>query len=66
VSGANGLANVNATSTNYVGYFWSEVPGFSKFGSYTGNNISDGPFVYLGFRPKFIMIKNITLGKSKT
>ena len=60
VSGANGLANVNATSTNYVGYFWTEVPGFSKFGSYIGNGSADGPFVYTGFRPAFILTKDIT------
>ena len=57
VSGANGLSNINGTSTNYVGYFWSEVPGFSKFGSYTGNGIVDGPFINTGFKPRWIMIK---------
>jgi hypothetical protein len=62
VSGANGLANVNATSTNYVGYFWAEVPGFSKIGSYVGNGSTDGPFVYTGFRPAFILTKDITTG----
>ena len=46
-----------AASTTYVAYCWSEIAGFSKFGSYTGNGSADGPFVYLGFRPKFIMYK---------
>ena len=41
----------------YVAYLWSEVAGFSKFGSYTGNASSDGPFVYCGFRPRFVIIK---------
>ena len=36
---------------------WSEIAGFSKFGSYTGNGSADGPFVYTGFRPKFILWK---------
>jgi hypothetical protein len=43
---------------NLVAYCWAEIAGFSKFGSYTGNGSTDGPFVYLGFRPKFIMLKN--------
>jgi hypothetical protein len=40
-----------------VAYCFSEVAGFSKFGSYTGNGSADGPFVYCGFRPRWIMIK---------
>ena len=51
----NALATGNGGS--YVAYLWAEVPGFSKFGSYTGNGSADGPFVYLGFKPKWIMIK---------
>jgi hypothetical protein len=42
---------------NYVYYIFSEIAGFSKFGSYTGNGSADGVFVYLGFRPRFVMIK---------
>jgi hypothetical protein len=42
---------------NMVAYLWAEVPGFSKFGSYTGNGSTDGPFIYTGFRPKFVMMK---------
>jgi len=44
----------NAT---YVSYLFAEMPGFSAFGSYTGNGSTDGPFVYTGFRPAWIMIK---------
>jgi hypothetical protein len=40
-----------------ISYCWAEIAGFSKFGSYTGNGSADGPFVYTGFRPKFVMIK---------
>ena len=43
---------------NFVVYCFSEVPGYSSFGSYTGNGSADGPFVYLGFRPKFILVKS--------
>ena len=53
---------VNSTSTNYVAYCWSEVAGFSKFGSYTGNGSTDGPFIYLGFIPKFWMAKRTDVG----
>ena len=40
-----------------VGYFFTEIRGFSKFGEFLGNANSDGPFVYLGFKPKFILFK---------
>jgi hypothetical protein len=49
---------VNETGLTYVAYCWSEVPGFSKFGSWTNNNNNDGTFVYLGFKPAFVMLKN--------
>ena len=47
----------NRSTDGYVAYCWAEIAGFSKFGSYTGNGSADGPFVYLGFRPKFIIYK---------
>ena len=48
----------NSTTNNtYIAYCWSEVPGFSKFGSYTGNGNADGPFVHCGFRPAWILVK---------
>jgi hypothetical protein len=42
---------------NHVAYCFAEVEGYSKFGSYTGNGSTDGPFVYLGFRPRYFMFK---------
>lgn len=48
----------NQSGINYVAYCWTAIPGYSAFGSYTGNSSTDGPFVYLGFRPRFIMLKN--------
>lgn len=46
-------------SYNYVGYFFADIPGFSKFGSYQGNGETEhGPFVHLGFKPAFVIIKN--------
>jgi hypothetical protein len=50
-------ADVNASGGTYVAYLWSEIAGFSKFGSYTGNGSSDGPFVYCGFKPRWVMLK---------
>ena len=44
-------------SNNYVSYCWAAVAGYSAFGSYTGNGSTDGPFVYLGFRPRFVLLK---------
>ena len=44
-------------TNNYVAYLFASVEGYSKFGSYTGNGNADGSFIYLGFRPAFIMSK---------
>lgn len=46
-----------AGSYSTVAYCFAPVAGYSAFGSYTGNGSADGPFVYLGFRPRFIMLK---------
>jgi hypothetical protein len=55
--------NYEHVSTNrYVAYCWAPIAGYSAFGTYTGNNASDGPFVYTGFRPRFVMIKRTTTG----
>jgi hypothetical protein len=48
--------SVNSGSTHIM-YCFHSVEGFSKFGSYTGNGSTDGPFVYTGFRPAFVMTK---------
>jgi hypothetical protein len=45
---------------NYSAYLFAEKEGFSKFGSYTGNGNADGPFIYTGFKPAYIMIKRTT------
>ena len=42
-----------------IAYCWHDVDGFQKFGSYEGNGSSDGPFIYLGFRPKLVVIRAI-------
>mgnify|MGYP003119999936 CR=1 FL=1 len=48
---------VNGNGHNYVAYCFAEKQGYSKFGSYIGNGNADGVFVYLGFKPAFVMTK---------
>jgi hypothetical protein len=47
-------------NSNLIVYCFAPVVGLSAYGSYTGNGSSDGPFVYTGFRPRFLMIKVTT------
>jgi hypothetical protein len=56
-SPASGYDDVNLASTTHVAYCFAEVAGYSAFGSYTGNASTDGPFVYTGFRPRWVMLK---------
>ena len=49
---------INTNGDNYVAYCFAEKKGFSKFGSYTGNGNADGTFVYTGFKPAWVMIKD--------
>ena len=50
------------TGTTIMCYAWAEIEGYSKFGKYTGNGNADGPFVYTGFRPRLIFMKNADTG----
>ncbi|CAB5212732.1 SPRY domain containing protein [uncultured Caudovirales phage] len=56
-NGSSTINNANQNGITYVAYCFAEIAGFSKFGSYTGNGSADGTFVYLGFRPKYVMVK---------
>jgi hypothetical protein len=47
----------NENGAAYVNYVFSEVAGYSRFGRYTGNGSSNGPFVFCGFRPRFLLLK---------
>ena len=47
---------------DYITYLFTPVRGFSKFGSYTGNQNADGSFIYTGFKPAWLLIKNISDG----
>jgi hypothetical protein len=53
--GTTGEANGN--TNNFVAYCFAPIAGYSAFGSYTGNGSADGPFVFTGMRPAFVMIK---------
>lgn len=55
----SGINDWNGSGLTYIAYCWSEVKGFSKFGSYTGNGSTDGTFVYTGFKPAFVLTKVI-------
>lgn len=55
------VTDTNENTKTYVAYCFAEVPGFSKIGSYTGNGSLDGPFVWCGFKPKWILRKSSTL-----
>jgi hypothetical protein len=52
-----GTASVSNATSGLVAYCFADVNGFSKFGSYISNNATDGPFVYTGFRPRWLMVK---------
>ncbi len=55
VSGS--FPEVNGSANTYVAYCFTPIAGYSAFGSYTGNGSTDGPFVFTGFRPRFILVK---------
>ena len=49
---------LNTNGGTYVAYCFAPIAGYSAVGSYTGNGSADGPFIYTGFRPRYILIKN--------
>jgi hypothetical protein len=50
-------SGVNASGRTYLAYAFAEIEGFSKFGFYTGNGLTDGAVAVTGFKPAFVMIK---------
>ena len=60
----DGSVYVNNSGSNYIAYCFTDVTGYSKFGSYSGNSNADGSFIYLGFKPSFIMVKRTDTGNS--
>jgi hypothetical protein len=61
-TGSAGSHNVNGAT--YVAYCFSEVEGYSKFGSFVGNGSADGPFVFCGFRPAYVWLKGSTFASN--
>jgi hypothetical protein len=54
----------NDSGQTYICYCFAEKKGYSKFGKYTGNANTNGPFVYTGFKPAFVMVKATDATKS--
>ena len=60
-----GSLNTNGSGKNYIAYCWHSVEGYSKIGDwYEGNGSTNGPFIYTGFKPAWLLIKGINIGNS--
>ena len=57
-------SETNGSGGTFVAYCFAQVAGYSAFGSYVGNGVADGPFIYTGFRPRYFILKNITSAQS--
>jgi hypothetical protein len=55
--------DINGDGRTYIHYVFTEIQGYSKFGGYTGNASEDGPFIYTGFKPTWVMIRNTKDGE---
>jgi len=60
--GTSGVVNTN--TAEYVAHVFANVQGYSKSGSYVGNGIANGAFVYTGFRPAFVLFKAIATSEN--
>jgi len=60
------VGSTNALNDDFIAYCFAEVEGYSSMGSYAGNGNADGPFVYTGFRPAFVIIKRTDFTASWT
>jgi len=60
--GVNGATAVNGNGNSIIAYCFAEVKGYSKFSSYIGNGNANGTFVYTGFKPSFVLMKNTADG----
>ena len=54
-----GTSNIGNNSAPNIAYCFAEVEGYSKFGGYAGNDSANGPFVYCGFKPAWVLVKRI-------
>ena len=61
------VGNSNETNENnskHIAYCFAEKQGYSKFGSYTGNGSTDGPFIYTGFKPAWVLIRQTSTAQN--
>ena len=58
-----GTSTTTNDSDNYIAYCWHSVKGYSKFGSFTGNGSTDGPFIHTGMKPSFLILKNTSVSE---
>ena len=58
------FGETNSSGGTFVAYCFAEKKGFSKFGSYTGNGNADGPFIYTGFKPAYVLTKRADTAES--
>ena len=56
--------DVNNSSYTYIAYCFRSVPGVCKVGSYTGNGDNDGPYISVGFLPKYVLVKSTTANRN--
>jgi hypothetical protein len=59
-----GEDTTNKNTKKYIAYCWTDIPGYSLTGSFTGNGNANGSFVYTGFKPKLVMIKGLNIGNN--
>jgi hypothetical protein len=57
--GSSNGNNVNKASDKYVFMAFQEIEGFSRFGTYEGTGAADGPYIYCGFRPRLLWVKDM-------
>ena len=63
-NGSSSGIRINRNTGKYIAFCWHSVPGFSKIGTYVGNNSADGTVIDLGFKPAFFLLKSYANGGS--
>lgn len=59
-----GSSSVNGDGVKYIAYLFAQKQGYSKFGGYLGTGNADGPFIYTGMKPAWVMVKTTTTTQS--
>jgi hypothetical protein len=54
---SSGSSYSNTSGTNYIAYAFRSIQGYSKYGRYIANANANGPFVYTGFKPAWVLRK---------